>query len=186
MREYQKNWYANKKKDNSFVDKRNKQFANWYAENKEKRKEYLKEYQEQNKNIINAKRRAKSKERRLTDPKYKLRAYLSNSINRQLSKNQESKMGLSCINHLPFTIEELREYLEKQFEPWMNWNNRGRYNSKTWDDNNQATWTWQLDHIIPHANFQYTSMIDTDFEKCWSLNNLRPISAKTNILKGSK
>jgi hypothetical protein len=29
-------------------------------------------------------------------------------------------------------------------------------------------------------------MSDDDFITCWSLNNLRPISAKINILKGAK
>lgn len=68
----------------------------------------------------------------------------------------------------------------------MNWNNRGKYNYKKWNDNDLSTWTWQLDHIIPHANFHYTSMTDVDFKKCWALDNLRPVSAKENILKGAK
>jgi len=186
MKEYQKNWFLNKKKDSDFLDKRADQFASWYADNKETRKEYHKKYQEQNKNIINTKRRLKSKERRNADPKYKLRAYLSNSINRQLSKNKTSKNKISCISCLPYSINELKIHLEKQFESWMTWQNRGRYNSKTWDDNDSSTWIWQLDHIIPHADFQYTSMSDSDFIICWSLNNLRPVSAKINILKGAK
>lgn len=91
MKEYQKNWYANKKKDSDFIRKRNEHFLNWYAKNSDKRKVYRKEYQEKNKKIINAKRRAKSKERLQKDPFYKLRIYLSNSINRQLSKSGTSK-----------------------------------------------------------------------------------------------
>lgn len=58
----------------------------------------------------------------------------------------------------------------------MTWESRGRYNSKTW--------TWQIDHIIPHSTFKYTSMVDENFQKCWSLKNLRPLNAKQNYLDG--
>jgi hypothetical protein len=57
--------------------------------------------------------------------------------------------------------------LEKQFEPWMNWQNHGVY--KNWDDNDQSTWTWQIDHIIPQSDLPYTSMEDENFKKCWAL-----------------
>ena len=62
----------------------------------------------------------------------------------------------------------------------MNWNNHGNYNPETWNDQDQSTWTWQLDHIKPHSKFRYLSMEDEEFKKCWSLNNLRPYSAKQN------
>jgi hypothetical protein len=186
MKEYHKNWYANKKKDIDFLDKRANQYSNWYENNKDKKREYCKKYQEQNKDVINEKRRLKSKIRRELDPNFKLRAYLSNAINRQLSKNNNSKNNRSILQFLPYTINQLKEHIEKQFEPWMSWNNRGKYNSKIWDDNNVATWTWQLDHTIPHNKFHYNSMTDQSFIDCWSLSNLRPVSAKLNILKGGK
>jgi hypothetical protein len=66
----------------------------------------------------------------------------------------------------------------------MNWNNQGMYNSDTWNDNDPATWTWQLDHIIPQSDLPYTSMEDENFKKCWTLENLRPLSAKQNLLDG--
>jgi len=67
----------------------------------------------------------------------------------------------------------------------MNWENRGTYNPNTWKDDDLSTWTWNIDHIIPHSLFNYTSLEDEDFKKCWSLDNLRPYSAKQNILDGS-
>lgn len=67
----------------------------------------------------------------------------------------------------------------------MNWNNHGKYDPKTWDDNDPNTWTWQLDHIIPHSEFKYTSTEDEEFKKCWALNNLRPYSAKKNLIDGA-
>jgi hypothetical protein len=66
----------------------------------------------------------------------------------------------------------------------MNWNNYGKYDSNSWDDDDSSTWTWQLDHIIPHSTFKYSSMEDEDFKKCWSLDNLRPLSSKQNLIDG--
>jgi hypothetical protein len=66
----------------------------------------------------------------------------------------------------------------------MNWDNYGVYKAKEWDDNNQLTWKWQIDHIIPHSEFLYSSMKDPVFIKCWSLDNLRPYSAKNNCIDG--
>lgn len=68
----------------------------------------------------------------------------------------------------------------------MNWNNWGRYNAETWDDNDPSTWTWQIDHIIPQSKLKYTSMDDENFKKCWALDNLRPLSSKENLEKGNK
>ena len=65
----------------------------------------------------------------------------------------------------------------------MNWQNWGRYNRKTWDDNDKSTWTWNIDHIIPKSNFYYTSMGDENFKKCWALENLRPYPSKLNIIE---
>ena len=82
-------------------------------------------------------------------------------------------------------MQELKEHLEAQFEPWMNWSNWGRYHKNKWNDNDPATWTWQLDHIIPQYKLPYISMGDDNFKKCWALSNLRPHSAKQNLLDGT-
>jgi hypothetical protein len=78
----------------------------------------------------------------------------------------------------------LRNHLEKQFEPWMNWNNYGIYNSKTWDNDDPATWNWSIDHIVPQYRLPYQSMDEENFKKCWALKNLRPMNAKQNLLDG--
>jgi hypothetical protein len=80
-------------------------------------------------------------------------------------------------------MEELKQHLEKQFEPWMNWNNWTNYNPKTWKDEDLTTWTWNIDHIIPQCDLKYTSMDEENFFKCWALENLRPYSAKLNIIE---
>ena len=68
----------------------------------------------------------------------------------------------------------------------MTWENHGVYNLNTWDDNDQSTWKWNIDHIIPQSKLPYTSMEDDNFKKCWALENLRPYSAKQNIIDGNK
>ena len=93
-------------------------------------------------------------------------------------------MGISIIKYLPYSIKELKCYLENKFESWMTWNNWGAYNKYTWIDNDQSTWTWNIDHIIPQSNLPYSLMTDDNFKKCWSLDNLRPLSAKQNVLDG--
>ena len=87
---------------------------------------------------------------------------------------------------LDYNKNDLKAHLEKQFEPWMTWDNWGIYNTNTWDDNDQSTWTWQIDHIIPVANFSYESEQDPAFKEMWKLDNLRPYSAKNNIIDGAK
>ena len=121
--------------------------------------------------------------RRKLDPSYRIRQYVSISVKDHLIDNLSSKNGQSILDHLPYTIDDLRLHLESLFEPWMNWDNHGRYLLSTWNDNDESTWTWQIDHIIPHVNFPYISLNDDYFINCWSLSNLRPLSSKQNIIE---
>jgi len=68
----------------------------------------------------------------------------------------------------------------------MTWDNQGKYDPKIWDDNDQTTWMWNIDHIIPQSKLTYTSLDEDNFQKAWALNNLRPLSAKQNILDGNR
>lgn len=114
----------------------------------------------------------------------KLRRSVSRAINQALKTKGSSKQGQSCLQYLPFNIIELKHQFESQFEPWMNWNNWTLYDPTTWDDNDSSTWTWNIDHIQPQSDFRYTSMNDPAFKECWALSNLRPYSAKQNIIDG--
>jgi hypothetical protein len=190
-----KEYYSNNK------DVLNEINTNYYFDNKEALTIYHKEYRESNKEVIvnykkvyyknnkqkiTSKKRGYEKERYHNDPIYRFRKIISQSINKALKNGGFSKSGESCIDYLGYTFDEFIEYIEAQFECWMNWNNHGIYDPKTWDDNDQSTWKWQIDHIIPHASFTYTSMEDQAFKDCWALSNLRPYSAKQNILDGNR
>jgi len=156
----------------------------YYDKNKDKIKKYQKEYNKENKEYINERSNKYVKDRYSSDPCFKLRMIVSASVRNILNDTGQSKKGNSIMEFLPYTIEELKAHIESLFETWMTWENHGKYDAKTWDDNDQSTWTWQLDHIIPHSTFNYTTMDCQEFRDCWALSNLRPLSAKQNQLDG--
>jgi hypothetical protein len=140
---------------------------------------YKKEYNKKNKEKIDSYRR--EYESRLY---VKIKKRISRAISHALKKQSILKLN-PILTYLPYTIYELKQHLESQFENWMNWDNWGMYNASIWDDNDVSTWTWQIDHITPQADFLYEKMDDEGFIKCWSLSNLRPYSAKKNCIEGS-
>lgn len=127
----------------------------------------------------------RSEQKRLrNNPFLKLRKRVSAQIRLYLTKNGYNKDGNSILKFLPYSIKKLKQYLEGKFEPWMNWNNYGPYDSKSWDEEEASTWKWNIDHIVPQSKLPYTSMEEENFKKCWALENLRPYSAKQNCLDG--
>lgn len=158
----------------------------YYNNNKDKKKKYDKEYYLLNKDKRMAQSLLNHKRRMKEDPAYRIRNIISVSIGKFLKKQGSSKRDESILQHMDYSIQELKEHLEKQFEPWMTWKNHGAYRVDIWDDTDPTTWTWQIDHIIPHSTFKYTSMEDQEFKDCWALNNLRPYSAKQNIIDGAR
>jgi hypothetical protein len=153
------------------------------SNNKIERKIYFKKYKKDNINKRRETRNKSQKKRYNNDSVFRIKDLVSKSIRCRLKFN---KNGKSILNFLPYTIHQLKEHLESQFESWMNWDNWGLFNIKTWDDNDSSTWVWQIDHIIPHSFFNYTSITDEEFKKCWALENLRPYSAKQNIIDGNR
>jgi hypothetical protein len=120
---------------------------------------------------------------KLKDIKYRLKTVIASAVYVLL---KGIKNNLPVLKFLPYTMEELKQHLESQFESWMTWDNYGKYFPKTWDDNDTATWTWQIDHIVPQSDLPYASMVDENFKKCWALENLRPLSSKQNLLDGTQ
>jgi hypothetical protein len=71
---------------------------------------------------------------------------------------------------LGYNIDVLRLHLEKHFKDGMTWENYGE---------------WHIDHVIPVSVFNFQTIDDIDFKKCWSLSNLRPLWAKDNLKKSA-
>jgi hypothetical protein len=67
------------------------------------------------------------------------------------------------------TGDELRKHLESKFEPWMTWENYGK---------------WDIDHIIPCAKFDLECPVQQ--HACFHYSNLQPMEHIANIKKRDK
>jgi hypothetical protein len=81
------------------------------------------------------------------------------------------KNGRKWESLVGYTLEDLMQHLEKQFQPGMTWKNYGE---------------WHLDHIHPRAAHSYENSNDPDFKRCWALDNLQPLWATENKTKSAK
>ena len=176
----------NKEYKEKHKEKLKELYKSYYNNTKAERLAYSHKYYRQHKRGINNQRNVYQKLRREYDVCFRLRCSVSASVNQILRRQGESKRGGSIIDNLQFSIEQLKIHLESQFESWMSWDNWGRYNANMWDDNDSLTWTWNIDHIMPQSKLPYFSMEHPNFQKCWSLENLRPLSAKINIMEGAR
>lgn len=107
------------------------------------------------------------KKRKAEDPSFKIASSLRIRLNGVL--NGKYKVG-SAVKDLGCSPIELKLYLESKFSEGMNWVNYGR--------------GWHIDHIQPLSSFDLTKR--EDFLKACHYNNLQPLWAKDNLLKGSK
>lgn len=176
----QRTRYRNNKQRINFIN------SIYRKKNIDKIREYERNRRANKKDHINNIKSTYDKNKRKNNCEYKIRKNVSRLINLQIKKTGYSKNNLSIFNFLPYSLKDLKVYLEKKFESWMTWDNYGTYRINLWDDNDPSTWTWNIDHIIPQSKLPYTSMEDDNFKKCWSLENLRPYSAKQNIIDGNK
>ena len=119
---------------------------------------------------IKERRNQRDRDRYHSDSVYRVKCNVSNSICASLKANGWTKGG-KTFDYLPYSPEGLMEHLEKQFDEHMTRDNYGTY--------------WHIDHIKPHVMFNYDSLDHPEFQKCWALENLRPLKASENISKGS-
>lgn len=83
------------------------------------------------------------------------------------------KQRKSWKDLLPYTLEELREHLEKQFTRGMSWQ---RF----------LDGEIHIDHIVPLSDFKIAGPFCPEFRAAWALGNLRPTWAKENLSKSNK
>ena len=82
------------------------------------------------------------------------------------------KMRQAWVSILGYDAEILKAHIEAQFTPEMSWDNYGTY--------------WHIDHKKPISTFNYTLPTDDEFQRCWGLDNLRPLEKDANLAKGNK
>jgi len=107
-----------------------------------------------------------NKEKRKTNPKFRLDANIATAVYKVLRSSKKWKKWQDLVG---YKIEELISHLEKQFDDKMTWNNYGSY--------------WEVDHIKPKSLFKYETAEDPEFKKCWALNNLQPLEKSENRVK---
>lgn len=117
------------------------------------RKEYYKQYREENKEYFNKYvnehyhnnkeyYRQWNRDKMNSDPLFRLRHAINALINHHLKENKSKH----TIEYLGCTIQEYKKYLEPMLTQEMNWNNYGSY--------------WEIDHIHPLSKggiFHYTN-----------------------------
>lgn len=102
--------------------------------NKTKNSEYQKNYREKNKDILREGQKNYMKNKRRTNPLFKLstniRNLIKNSfIKRRCVKSNKTSEILGC------SFQEFYDHIESKFDDKMRWDNYGVY--------------WELDHIVP-------------------------------------
>jgi hypothetical protein len=95
---------------------------------------------------------------------YRKRVYMAVKSN---SKKGHTLELLGCM------IEEFKAYIEAQFTENMSWENYGFGNDK-----------WNLDHIIPCANFDLS--VEENQYKCFHYSNTQPLWQIDNFEKKAK
>jgi len=112
-------------------------------------------------------RREYVRAKRLNDPSFKIRLYMSSRIN--MSLKCKVKKSAATMELVGCSKEEFKKHIEKQFDTGMSWNNHGM---------------WHIDHIVPCASFDLT---DPEQQRlCFHYTNLQPLWAKDNLSKGGK
>lgn len=101
--------------------------------------------------------------------KGKLNANVKTAICRSLKGTKSNRHWEDIVG---YTIDQLKNHLEKLFTPEMNWENYGT--------------VWEIDHKIPIAVFNFEKPEHIDFKLCWSIKNLRPLEVDQNRRKYTK
>ncbi len=155
----------------------------WEDSHKEQRKEQHQLYYLVNKENILEKNKLWSKNNpekaKALSKKHsaKHRSSLKGHLNDCMSSNiyialKGNKGGRRWEDLVGYTVDQLKQHLERRFRVGMSWDNYGTY--------------WEIDHHVPVVVFNYEHPEDIDFRLCWSLKNLQPLEKTKNRRKSSK
>jgi hypothetical protein len=161
VRKYRSKIYYQNNKDKVKVYKKKH-----YVINKEKYIEKSLKWCENNKEKCKEVKSVRTQIRKKEDVLFRLKIKLKTDIYKSLKKNKRSKKIEEIIG---LSLLEYKKYIENQFEEWMSWDNWGLR-------------TWHIDHIIPLSS----AKTEEEIYKLWDYKNLRPLSAKENLIKSNK
>ena len=136
---------------------------------KDCRKKYNNEYFKNNYNDLRKYQNEYRKQKRVSNPEFKLASNLRTRLNeafkaQDVSKNNKTFELISCSQKF------LKDWIENQLYGDMNIENYGI--------------DFVLDHTVPIASFNLFN--EDELRKCFNWKNLRPMRPKENISKGSK
>lgn len=142
-----------------------KQYA---ADNSDK----IREYRTENKSKLNENRKKYRRNKKDSDPLFKLKGDIRGLILQAFKKSCKGKYkkNSKTLNILGCSHEEFKAHIESQFLNWMNWNNHG--NCET----NEYNCTWNIDHIMPIS-------LARNEDEIYMLNhwsNFQPLCSKVN------
>jgi len=163
-----------KTSDKKYYESNKEKISEYYSEWRENKKEHLKEYQkkwrEENRDKLRKTKRDYEKNRKDSDPLYKLISNFRTAIYQVLKESNVEKNG-HYFDILGYTPEELIVHLENQFTEGMTWKNYGEFH---------------VDHKLPISSFNIKEIGDEEFMRCWCLDNLQPMWGEENIRKSNK
>jgi hypothetical protein len=155
----------------SWRKKNSKYVKEYYQKTKEHKLQYGKKYRDTHRdNVAVWVKNRHIKEKIINDPIKKLHQNISIGVRNALMKGQKQSPTFKLLG---YTVDELKEHLEKQFVDNMSWDNYGING-------------WHIDHKIPKKAFNFEFPTDIDFKKCWELENLQPLWANKNRQKQDK
>jgi hypothetical protein len=151
-------------------DRLKKNHKKWSEKNREHLTEYHKQWRTENVNKWRKTKRDYERNRKARDPLYKLISNFRTAIYQVLKESNVEK-NKHYFDILQYTPEQLISHLENKFIDKMSWDNYG---------------DWHVDHKLPITHYNIQEMGDSEFMKCWSLDNLQPMWGVDNIKKSNK
>lgn len=122
-----------------------------------------------NKDYQNKRARIYNKNKRDTDPLFKLAITLRNRINSALKNGGYKKQSHAQVL-LGADFNSVKSYIESKFKDGMTWENHGRELGK-----------WNFDHIVPCAS----AKSEEELISLFHYTNIQPLWWIENISKGS-
>jgi hypothetical protein len=108
-------------------------------------------------------------DRKKSDPLFRLSCNMRSRLRIFLLRKTKIKKTDKTFNYIGCSPTYLKEYIEKQFNNGMSWDNYGIYG-------------WHIDHIIPLS----TAKTEEELYKLCHYTNLQPLWAKDNLSKGNR
>jgi len=160
MKQYRE---ENKEQMKQYREENKERIVEYQKQWRKENKEYQKQWREENKERIYERINEYTKQRRLTDPLYKLKCNLrSRTIGAFKRKSYLKTSKTAEMLGVPYEVAFA--HIERQFTKGMTWENQGE---------------WHIDHIIPLASAQ----TESELIKLCHYTNLQPLWAFDNISK---